>query len=176
MSTELLRAAAFVAYLAALVVVAGAALFGMTRSRGEVSKISVRGTIGTLLQLGAAVLVTRALPSGALRPQTWELVGMLALAPASAWLFVWAQVPAARSTGGLVTEGAYAWVRHPMYLAFLGLLVVTGFVVSAGLILLAAVAVYIVGTELRITVEEAGLDGYSNYRQSTRWRYFPGLR
>jgi protein-S-isoprenylcysteine O-methyltransferase Ste14 len=172
----LLRAAAFVAYLAALVVVAGAAMLGMTREQGVTSGISIRGTIGTLLQLGAAVLVTRAMSSGALRPQTWELAGMLVLAPASAWLFVWAQVPASRSEGGLVTDGAYGWVRHPMYLAFLGLLVATGFAVSAGLTLVAAVAVYAVGTELRIAVEEGGLAGYAEYRRITPWRYIPRLR
>jgi protein-S-isoprenylcysteine O-methyltransferase Ste14 len=173
---ELLRVAAFVSYLAALVVVAGAALFGMVRGRGVAGGISVHGTAGTVLQLAAAAVVTRALPAGALRPQTWELVGMLLLAPVSAWLFVWAQVPAVRSEGALVTDGAYAWVRHPMYLAFLGLLLATGLAVSARWLLLAAVAVYIAGTELRIALEEAGLNGYADYRQRTHWRYLPGLR
>jgi protein-S-isoprenylcysteine O-methyltransferase Ste14 len=175
-SSELLRVAAFVAYLAALVVVGGAALFGMTRGQGMAGGISLRGTVGTLLQLGAAVLVTRSIPEGALRPQAWELVGILILAPASAWLFVWAQVPAARSEGGLVTGGAYGWVRHPMYLAFLGLLVATGLVLSAGWPLLGGVAVYLAGTELRIAVEEDGLVGYAEYRRSTPWRYSPWLR
>jgi protein-S-isoprenylcysteine O-methyltransferase Ste14 len=101
---------------------------------------------------------------------------MLVLAPASAWLFVWAQVPASRSTGELVTDGAYAWVRHPMYLAFLGLLVATGFAVSARWSLLAGVALYVVGSELRIAWEEAGLQEYESYRQRTRWRYLPWLR
>jgi protein-S-isoprenylcysteine O-methyltransferase Ste14 len=159
-----------------LVVVAGAALFGMTRGQGMTGGISVRGTIGTLLQLGAAMLVTRAIPEGALRPHALESVGVLLLAPASAWLFVWAQVPAARSEGGLVMDGAYGWVRHPMYLAFLGLLVATGLVLSAGWLLVAGVAVYLIGTELRIAVEEDGLVGYAEYRRSTPWRYIPWLR
>lgn len=41
---------------------------------------------------------------------------------------------------------------------------------------MAGVAVYIAGTELRIALEEAGLSGYEDYRQLTRWRYLPGLR
>ncbi len=176
MNPELLRVVAFVAYLAALVVVAGAAVFGMTRGQGAASGISVRGTIGTLMQLAAVVLVTRAMPDGPLRPRVWELAGMLVLAPASAWLFVWAQVPAARAAGALVTDGAYGWVRHPMYLAFLGLLVATGFAVSAGWTLLAAVAIFVAGTEMRIAVEESGLAGYEAYRQVTRWCYIPGIR
>ncbi len=135
----------------------------------------MQGSIGTLLQLGAAVLVTRALPDEPLRPLPWELAGML-LAPLSAWLFVWAQVPAARSDGGLVTDAAYAWVRHPMYLAFLGLLLATGFAISARWLLLGAVGLYVAGTELRVAVEEAGLAGYADYRSRTRWAYLPGLR
>lgn len=172
----MLRVAAFVAYLAALLVVAGAALFGIARGRGLVSTISAQGVIGTLLQLAAAALVSRALPDGPLRPQAWELAGLLLVAPLSAWLFVWAQIPAARSTGELVTDGAYAWVRHPMYLAFLGLLLATGLVVTARWLLLPAVAIYLAGTELRIAVEEVGLANYAAYRSRVRWRYLPGLR
>lgn len=176
MNPELLRAAAFVAYLAALVVFAGAALFGIARGRAVAGNISLQGAIGTVLQLAAAVIVTRAMPPEALRPHAWELAGMLVLAPASAWLFVAAQVPASRSAGELVMDGAYGWVRHPMYLAFLGLLVATGFAVSAGLWLVVGIAIYVVGTELRIALEESGLEGYAAYRERTRWRYLPGLR
>lgn len=171
---EVLRAAAFVAYLAALVLFAGTAVFGAVRGHKVAGSISVQGSIGTLLQLAAAAVVARGIPSGPLRPLTWELCGML-LAPVSAWLFVWAQVPASRAEG-LVTEGAYAWVRHPMYLAFLGLLLATGCAVSARWLLLASVTLYIAGTELRIGVEEAALPGYDAYRARTRWAYLPGLR
>lgn len=172
---ELLRVAAFVAYLASLVVFASAALFGIARGRGVAGEISVQGILGTVLQLCAVALVTRAMPAGSLRPQTWELVGML-LAPLAGLLFVWAQVPAARSSGELLTDGAYAWVRHPMYLAFLGLLLATGFAVSARWMLLGAVTIYAAGTELRIAVEESGLAGYADYRRRTRWAYLPPLR
>jgi protein-S-isoprenylcysteine O-methyltransferase Ste14 len=151
---EMLRVAAFAAYLAALVVFAGAALFGAVRGRWVPGSISLQGSIGTMMQLGAAAVVTRAMPEGALRPAAWELAGMLLLTPLSAWLFVWAQVPAARSEGELVTVGAYAWVRHPMYLAFAGLLLATGLAVSARWWLLGAVAVYAAGSGLRIAVEE----------------------
>lgn len=173
---EPLRVAAFTAYLAALFVVAVAALFGIARGRGVAGSISLQGTIGTLLQLAAAMLVSRALPEGPLRPRLWELAGMLALSPLSAWLFVWTQVPASRSSGELVTEGAYSFVRHPMYLAFLGLLLATGFAVSAGWLLLAAVAIYLLGAELRIAMEEREIAGYGDYRAHVRWRYLPGLR
>jgi protein-S-isoprenylcysteine O-methyltransferase Ste14 len=175
-TADLLRVAAFVAYLAAWALLGLAALFGMVRGPKTSGAISLQGTLGTLLQIGAAGVVTRSMASGALRLEWWELIGMLILSPASAWLFVWAQASASRSAGGLVTDGAYAWVRHPMYLAFLGMLVATGFAVSARLFLLVAVAVFLLGSELRIAVEEAGLEKYDDYRRRTRWRYLPGLR
>ncbi|MEO5926594.1 MAG: isoprenylcysteine carboxylmethyltransferase family protein [Bryobacteraceae bacterium] len=176
MTEDLLKAAAFVSYLAALVVLALAALLGIAKGPKAAGGISFQGAMGTFLQVAAAGVITRSMGSGALHPAAWELIGMLVLAPASAWLFVWAQVPAARSTGGLVTDGAYAWVRHPMYLAFLGMLLATGLAVSARGSLLAAVAIYLFGTELRIAVEEAGLENYADYQQRTRWRYLPSLR
>jgi protein-S-isoprenylcysteine O-methyltransferase Ste14 len=172
----LLRVAAYAAYLGALVVFAGAALLGMTRGRRSASSVRWQGSVGTLLQVMAAAVVTRALPQGPLRPQAWELIGMLVIAPASALLFVWAQAAAARSEGGLVTDGAYAWVRHPMYLAFLGLLLATAFAVSARWLLFAGAVLFATGTELRIAAEEAGLEGYAAYAARTRWRYLPGLR
>jgi protein-S-isoprenylcysteine O-methyltransferase Ste14 len=175
-TVDLLKVAAFVAYLASWALLGIAALLGMIRGPKSAGTISLQGTLGTLLQIGAAGIVTRSMGSGALHPERWELAATLILAPASAWLFVWAQASAARSSGGLVTDGAYAWLRHPMYLAFLGMLIATGLAVSARHALLAAVAIYILGSEIRIAVEEAGLENYDDYRKRTRWRYLPGLR
>ncbi len=171
-----LKAAAYVSYLAALTLIAIAALFAIVRAPKSPGSITLQGTLGTLFQIAAAGIITRSTTGGALHPAQWELIAVLILSPASAWLFVWAQVPAARSTGGLVTDGAYAYVRHPMYLAFLGILLATGLAVSARGSLLAAAAIYIFGTELRIAVEESGLENYAEYSQRTRWRYLPGLR
>jgi protein-S-isoprenylcysteine O-methyltransferase Ste14 len=96
---------------------------------------------------------------------------------------VWAirSAPRDAGEGQLVTEGAYAWLRHPIYLAFLAMLVATGFVVSAGIRLILPVLLYLAGSELRIAAEEEELaekfpDEYAQYRSSTRWRYLPGLR
>jgi protein-S-isoprenylcysteine O-methyltransferase Ste14 len=54
----------------------------------------------------------------------------------------------------LVTEGPYRFVRHPIYTAMLGLLLATGVAMSRGPAILAAVVIYILGTRLRIGVEE----------------------
>ena len=118
-----------------------------------------------------------------LRPRTFELVGTLVLAPLAASLFVWAlrSAPNNGDAETLATGGAYGWVRHPIYLAFLAMLVATGLVISIGFKLVAAVALYLAGSELRIASEEAEMAenfpvAYAQYQKRTRWRYLPGLR
>ena len=55
----------------------------------------------------------------------------------------------------LVREGPYAHVRHPIYVAMLGLLVGTGLNATPFFVLAAASALYLVGTKLRLSTEEA---------------------
>jgi len=180
--TDPLRVAAYVAYLAAWLLLGCAALLGMLRGkRAPTGTVSIQGTVGTVLQILSVWLLTRTVTSGTLQTAPWELIGTLILAPLSAWLFVGAQVPAARAEGQLLTSGAYGWVRNPMYLAFLGMLIATGFVISAGLVLVASIAMYLAGSEMRIALEESQLekefgDEYNLYRQRVRWLYLPGLR
>ena len=81
----------------------------------------------------------------------------------------------------VISTGPYAWVRHPIYLAFLAMLIATGLLVSDGVKLILPVLLYLAGSELRIASEEAELakkfpEGYAIYRSRTRRRYLPGLR
>ena len=179
-----MRLAAFCAYLGAWVVFAiGAVAGGIPRVRrlagtGFTPAGSV--VIGTLLQIASALAITWRLSDAPLAPSRLELLGVLALAPLGAALFVWALV-SGRGKGGLVTGGPYAWVRHPIYLAFLAMLLATGLLASAGLRLVVAVVIYVTGTEMRIASEEPELAAafpaeYEQYRGRTRWRYLPGLR
>lgn len=79
----------------------------------------------------------------------------------------------------LVKEGAYRWVRHPMYTAF-ALFSLAGFLISAnGLVGLVLVA-YCLAAFSMINVEEATLiekfgDPYREYMQSTG-RFLPRFR
>lgn len=131
---------------------------------------------GMLLQIAGVLVITVFLPAGPLAPSPFELGGALALAPAGALLYV-ATIAVGRS-GGLVTRGPFALVRHPMYLAFLLLLVSTAALAAAGWRTVAAIALYLAGSELRIAHEETALASptYEAYRRNIRWRYLPGLR
>ncbi len=181
--------AAFCAYLAAWAVFAiGAVVSGLPQIRKQAAspgllRIHPARAAGTLLQIASALAITFFLGSGPLRPERIELIGTLVLAPLAAALFAWAMISASQNAGveTLVTRGAYAWVRHPMYLAFLAMLVATGLLASSSLRLAIAVVMYLAGSELRIASEERTLAAkfssvYEQYRSSTRWRYLPGLR
>jgi protein-S-isoprenylcysteine O-methyltransferase Ste14 len=54
----------------------------------------------------------------------------------------------------LIHTGPYSVVRHPIYSSLLGMLLATGLLVTSLPALAAAIAVYIVGTEIRIYAEE----------------------
>ena len=181
-----MKIAAFLSYLAAWLVFAIAALIGalpQLRNGPRAMTITAPVIIGTLLQLLAAFVITSSMGSEPLHPAMFELVGALVLSPFGAVLFTWAlrSQPRDRSVDALVTHGAYRWLRHPLYLAFLAMLVASGLLVSAGFKLILAMVLYFVGSEFRIASEERELaikfpDDYREYARRTRWRYLPGLR
>ncbi len=59
----------------------------------------------------------------------------------------------------LATAGPYAYVRHPIYTGMLGMLLATGFAISYWPALLVALAVFFVGTMIRVRSEERLLRG-----------------
>jgi protein-S-isoprenylcysteine O-methyltransferase Ste14 len=71
----------------------------------------------------------------------------------------------------LVRTGAYAIVRHPIYTSMLCLLLGAGLIVTPWPVLLIAVAVLLIGTEIRVRVEDALLadhfgEQFREYRNS----------
>lgn len=182
-----MKIATYCFYLAAWVVFAVAAVAGavprLRRQAAATTTITAQVLIGTLLQVLAALVVTKSMGGGPLRPRTFELAGALVLAPFGAGLFVWAlrSVPRDADQNTLVTGGAYSWLRNPIYLAILAMLVATGFLISSGIKLIPPVLLFRAGSELRIASEERELaekfpEGYARYQNRTRWRYLPGLR
>ena len=80
----------------------------------------------------------------------------------------------------LVRTGQYKVVRHPIYVALLGMLIGTGLVVSWWPIVILAGALFIAGMEIRIHAEDALLadrfgEAFEKYR-STVAAYIPFLR
>ncbi len=60
----------------------------------------------------------------------------------------------------LITTGPYAWVRHPVYTAFFGMLLANILLISSWWAGAAAVVLFITGTEIRIRVEERLLSAH----------------
>ncbi len=58
----------------------------------------------------------------------------------------------------LVETGPYRWVRHPIYASMLGMLLATGFAWTWWPILLAALALFLAGTEIRVRAEDTLLE------------------
>jgi protein-S-isoprenylcysteine O-methyltransferase Ste14 len=54
----------------------------------------------------------------------------------------------------LITEGPYRFVRNPIYLGMLGMLVATGLAFGRALQTLAAAVIFLIGTAIRIQSEE----------------------
>jgi protein-S-isoprenylcysteine O-methyltransferase Ste14 len=74
----------------------------------------------------------------------------------------------------LVTTGPYAYVRHPIYTAMLGMLVATGLLTGALMPLAIGLVPFLVGTWIRTQREEALLRGqfgeaFEAYRRRAGW-------
>jgi protein-S-isoprenylcysteine O-methyltransferase Ste14 len=66
----------------------------------------------------------------------------------------WTVVATVREGASLVTKGPFAFVRNPIYLAIMGLMIATGLALGHPFNLIAAIPIYIVGTALRVLPEE----------------------
>jgi protein-S-isoprenylcysteine O-methyltransferase Ste14 len=80
----------------------------------------------------------------------------------------------------LVTSGPYRVVRHPIYSSMLSLLLGTGFLITPWPLVLAAVAVFVIGTEIRVRIEDGLLasrfgDEFREYQRSVA-AYIPLVR
>lgn len=181
-----LRIGAFVAFLTAWAVVIASVVVNSLPRRGDgqtaTSQSGAASPLpGMALQAFAMVIACATMRRGPVAAGVAALWAVLLLAPASALLFaacVWMGRRAA--VGSLVTTGPYRWVRHPLYVALLGMLLATGFLVTPPVALVVAVVVYGVGTELRAVAEEEELrerlgEEFEAYRRVTRARYVPGV-
>jgi protein-S-isoprenylcysteine O-methyltransferase Ste14 len=98
------------------------------------------------------------------------ILGVLtvAIAVASVWFCLkaartlgkqWALVARVVEDHELITQGPYAIVRNPIYLAMFGMLIATGLAVSRWQGLILGIVVFLAGNEIRIRTEEKLLRG-----------------
>lgn len=122
------------------------------------------------------------------RDPGWRLIPAIALFVLSAGLS-WTGVAALgqqwRIDAGinpdhqLVRSGPYSIVRHPIYASMLCLLLGTGIILAPWPLLLSALALFVVGTEIRIHIEDsllaAQFGDFAGYKGSIP-AYIPWLR
>jgi protein-S-isoprenylcysteine O-methyltransferase Ste14 len=154
----------------------------------SVAKQDKRARWGILLQLAGYSLLwqTRFWE----HPPSTAMTSLAALFFALASLLSWTgmralgrhwRVDAALSSDHqLVRSGPYGLIRHPIYTSMLCMMLGTGFLITPIPWLLAALAVFIFGTEIRVRVEDALLDArfaqeFREYRRTVK-AYIPLLR
>lgn len=142
--------------------------------------------VGMALQFGAVCLALF-LP-GPWRPALTVpmltlMVGSIALARAALRRLgrQWRVQAVVTDDHELITDGPYRVVRHPVYLAFFGMVLAT--ILARGYPLggAAALAAYVAGTEIRVRAEERLLldsfgPRFTDFVAKCRWAYLPGLR
>lgn len=80
----------------------------------------------------------------------------------------------------LVQSGAYSVLRHPIYSSMFCLLLGTGFMVSPAIPFISAIVIFILGTEIRVRIEDNLLrsrfgEQFRRYQQSVS-AYIPLIR
>ncbi len=80
----------------------------------------------------------------------------------------------------LITSGPYRFVRHPIYTSMLGVLLGTGSLITPWWLLLPALLLFVIGTEIRVRIEDHLLassfgDRFVEYRQRVP-AYIPFLK
>lgn len=130
--------------------------------RTEVAKArSSRWGIG-LVMLGFALVWAYVRPAGFHKP-AWSLIVSMLLAPPSVALAWWATrhlgkqwryQAALRADHELIQTGPYTVIRHPIYTSMLGMVLVTGFCWTWWPLFVAAVVVFLLGTEIRVRAED----------------------
>ena len=161
-------------------------LFRPKQQKARESVIEPKARWGIALPIVAFVLVSIILfkpkPEGV-------LVAAIVVMPLSVWLGwravmqlgkQWRIQAGLYSDHELVRTGPYGVVRHPIYVALLGMLIGTGLVVSWWPIVVLAGSLFVAGMEIRIHAEDALLadrfgEAYEKYR-ATVAAYIPFLR
>jgi len=141
-----------------------------------------------LVMLGFALTWTYVRPAGFAKSELSLIVSMVLGPPsvALAWAATrhlgkqWRYQAAVSEGHELIQTGPYRWVRHPIYASMLGMILATGATWTWWPMFVAAIAVFVIGTEIRIRAEDRLLgehfgDAYAAYRSRVR-AYIPFVR
>ena len=179
----------------ALIVVAGLALWLMPllRKRSEnrtrtVQSIDHRARWGVLLEAAGYTILWQS-DFWNRTPELWRAALSITLLAAAVMISFQAasalgsqlRIDASLSTDHqLIRTGPYRYVRHPVYLSFLCLMIGTGLMIASWPLMLAGLIVFLCGTEIRVRIEDALLAArfgpeFDSYRRSVS-AYVPGLR
>jgi protein-S-isoprenylcysteine O-methyltransferase Ste14 len=160
----------------------------LKRSSGKPEKLDRRARWGLVLQ-GLAYTLLWQSKFWARTPENWRAalsVFFLLLAGFLAWAGVRALGRQLRIDAGLnpdhelVRSGVYRVVRHPIYTSMLCLLLGTGFMIAPLLMLLISTLLFMIGTEIRVRIEDGLLasrfgDQFRDYQRTTP-AYVPFMR
>ncbi len=141
-----------------------------------------------LVMFGFALTWTYVRPAGFEKSELSLIVSMILGPPsvALAWAATrhvgkqWRYQAAVSEGHELIQTGPYRWVRHPIYLSMLGMMLTTGLCWTWWPMFVAAIVVFVIGTEIRIRAEDRLLgehfgDSYAAYRSRVR-AYIPFVR
>jgi protein-S-isoprenylcysteine O-methyltransferase Ste14 len=148
------------------------------KKAGSPAQTDRRARWGILLQFVSISLLWQS-PFWTRHPGAWTIVlafGLLALACLISWSSARAlgrefRLDAALGADHqLVTTGPYRWMRHPIYTSMLCLLLGMGLLVAPLYLLLICVALFLIGTTVRIRIEERLLaarfgESFTRYQQ-----------
>lgn len=166
--------------------------FVKPRRRAAGQKKAVRATssrVGIVfVGLGFACVWAFIFPSGFHKSAASLVVSMIIGPPSVllAWIATrhldkqWRFEAALSEDHELITTGPYRWLRHPIYASIFGMLLEVGLAKTWWPLLVAGVALYIIGTEIRIRAEERLLaarfgETYAGYKAGTK-AYLPFVR
>jgi protein-S-isoprenylcysteine O-methyltransferase Ste14 len=179
----------FFAVLAAMVVAQRARASAEGESTARRSRASNVGVAIQGVAIGYTCLGIQRAALDPLSPKALaDAAAVALLMTAAVWLFVWASrtmgrnwsiIARTRGDHALVTNGPFAWMRHPIYTAMFLLMIALAIGLGHVARLLIAVPLYAIGTVIRVRIEERLLrtafsSAYEEYASRVK-RFIPGV-